>query len=179
MSLINRRVFLAAPYSQWMDPSTGKVDSERRETLDRTRQAFLNAGAAVFSAHHNEEWGAGWLPAHECTPADFHAIRAADVVCAIVGAPQSGGVAVELGWASASGRPVVVILTPDVPYTPMIHGIGTVTRAVFIEDRNHWDEGFTLQVVSEAARIALVDNRSHDRDQSTSLGYVLPLAAVR
>ncbi|GGL42369.1 nucleoside 2-deoxyribosyltransferase [Planomonospora parontospora] len=154
MTPTGSRVFLAAPYSQWMDPSTGLVETRFRERLDRLRRGFLDRGAQVFSAHHNEQWGAGWLPAEECTPADFQAMRVADVVCAVIGSPPSGGVAVELGWASALGKPILVVTDEGGACTPMIRGIHTVTRAAFVTAGPDWTDAFADTVID--ATLALV-----------------------
>ena len=157
MSLTGLRVFLAAPFSQWMNPVTGEVHQHWKDRLDALRVSFINEGARVFSAHHNERWGAGWLPPDQCTPADFRAMRIADVVCAIVGSPVSGGVAVELGWASALAKPILIIKAPDSPCTPLIDGLGSVTRAAFVDDDVQWGEEFFSAVVTGIAKILDAD----------------------
>jgi nucleoside 2-deoxyribosyltransferase len=157
MNLTGLRVFLAAPYSQWMNPVTGEVHQHWRDRLDALRVSLMDEGARVFSAHHNERWGAGWLPADQCTPADFRAMRIADVVCAIVGSPASGGVAVELGWASALAKPVLVVKAPDSACSPLIDGLGSVTRAAFVDDDGEWGEEFFGAVVAGMAEILGAD----------------------
>ncbi|MGW0472608.1 hypothetical protein [Streptomyces coeruleorubidus] len=119
-------VFLAAPYTQWMDWSTGELNPCRKNYLQTLRQAFIDRGHAVFNAHQNEQWGRGWLAPEVCTPADFLAVSNADVLCVIVGEPPSPGVMVEIGWASALGVPIVLLQEGDsVP--ALVAGIGEVT----------------------------------------------------
>ncbi|HET8683396.1 MAG TPA: nucleoside 2-deoxyribosyltransferase [Micromonosporaceae bacterium] len=174
MNLTGRRVFLAAPYSQWVNPATGLVDEHRRTCLDALRVSFIAAGARVFSAHHNERWGAGWLPAEECTPADFRAMRVADVVCAIVGSPPSGGVAVELGWASALAKPVLVVKAPDSACTPLIDGLGSITRTAYLTDDGVWGERFFAEALALIATIADADpvDSPHECAESAFVGHV-------
>ncbi|OLT25785.1 hypothetical protein BJF83_22645 [Nocardiopsis sp. CNR-923] len=141
------RVFLAAPYTQWLDPSTRLVRADLRNRLNRLRGGLIEAGAHVFSAHHNERWGAEWLPAEECTPADFRAMRVADAVCAVVGSPASGGVAVELGWASALGKPVLAIMDDGADCTPLISGLHTITDVTYLEADMCWSDAFVESVI--------------------------------
>ncbi|MCX4680629.1 nucleoside 2-deoxyribosyltransferase [Streptomyces sp. NBC_01433] len=123
------RIFLAAPYTQWMDWTRGTVIPERKEFLNSIRQAFLNRGHAVFNAHQNEDWGEGWLAPEVCTPADFLAVQRADVLCVVLGDPPSPGVMTELGWASALGRPLV-LLTGTTQLPALVTGLGEVTHTV-------------------------------------------------
>lgn len=148
------RVFLAAPYSQYMDTATGEVAATRRSQLDGLRHRFLDAGAEVFSAHHNESWGRGWLPPDKCTPADFRAMRAADVVCAVVGSPPSSGVAVELGWASAFGKPIVVVDHQHSGCSPLILGIDSITSAYHLLVPEWWDEEHLASIVELTLSLA-------------------------
>jgi hypothetical protein len=121
-----------------MNVDTGTVEPLWRSRLDTLRQAMMELGAEVFSAHHNEAWGAHWLAAEVCTPVDFAAMRRADAVCAVVGAPLSGGVAVELGWASALAKPTLVVLPPELPVSPLISGLGRVTRTRYLTEPPSW-----------------------------------------
>ncbi|MBC3840474.1 nucleoside 2-deoxyribosyltransferase [Streptacidiphilus sp. 4-A2] len=109
------KVFLAGPYTQWMDWSAGRLLPDKAELLERLRTHLLSHGHAVFNAHHNESWGEGWLLPEICTPADHVAMQHADVVCAILGDPPSPGVLIELGWASALGVPIVLLSDQERP----------------------------------------------------------------
>jgi nucleoside 2-deoxyribosyltransferase len=119
-------VFLAAPYTQWMDWSAGELNPDRKKQLQTLRQAFIDRGHAVFSAHQNEQWGKAWLAPEICTPADFLAVSNADVMCVVVGEPPSPGVMIEIGWASALGVPIV-LLQEGASAPALVAGIGEVT----------------------------------------------------
>lgn len=131
-------VFLAAPYSQFMDHDIGEVGSPWRQRIDALRRAFIREGCRVFNAHHNEAWGRGWLAADVCTPIDFAAVKACDVVCAILGEPASGGVLVELGWASALGKPCCLVGSQTARPTPMVEGLSEVTDVRWAEAPRDW-----------------------------------------
>ena len=142
-------VFLAAPYTQWMDGATGMIKHDRMEYLATLRDALLGDGAAVFSAHENEEWGRAWLAPEICTPADYLAVRRADVVCAILGSPPSPGVLVELGWASALQKPTVLLLEREPPQ--LVRGLGALTQVTTVPVAPVWDTA-TLAAVLTAVR---------------------------
>lgn len=144
--LLGMRVFLAAPYSQLVSPITGRVIGEWRERIESMRQDLIERGAMVFSAHHNEQWGLELLPPEECTPSDFHAMRLADVVCAVVGSPPSGGVNVELGWASAMSKPILIILSTKGDHSPIVSGLGTIARVAYLNEPGQWDVNFRAGV---------------------------------
>ena len=146
------RVFLAAPYSQWMSPAGG-LEPVWRTRIDAIRTALLDLDAEVFNAHHNEAWGSDWLDASVCTPVDFTAMRQCDVVCAIVGDPPSGGVAVELGWASALGKPVLLVLSPSASCSPLIIGLGTVTRVDQLDQPSLWHPEDIAEIAERTVKL--------------------------
>ncbi len=146
-------VFLAAPYSQWMDWDRAVLRPDRVAYLREIHQALLDAGYAVFSAHHNEQWGRSWLPAAVCTPADFLAVSRCDVMCAILGSPPSPGVLVEMGWASALGKPIVVLAEDELPQ--LVAGLETITAVARIGVR---PDGWRRHVL--AATLCAIDRLS-------------------
>lgn len=141
-------VFLAAPYSQFMDAATGTVTAPWRQRLDALRLSFQARGAYVFSAHHNESWGEQWLTAELCTPIDHHAIRQADVVCAVIGNPPSGGVMIELGWASALHVPCLLVLPRNGRFSPLVEGLNTVVATDRLTEPLTWGSTEVAEIVN-------------------------------
>jgi nucleoside 2-deoxyribosyltransferase len=132
----------------------GLVDQEWRDRLETLRAHFLKAGMPVFSAHHNEGWGAGWLPPEVCVPNDFRAMQTCDVVCAYLGAPASTGVCVELGWAAAMHKPVLLVVDRGVTYSQMIEGLGTITHVRQLVMADGWTAAATGEIFEAAADLA-------------------------
>jgi nucleoside 2-deoxyribosyltransferase len=125
------RVFLAAPFTQLIGADTGTVDAGWRNQIGALYDALRGRGYSVFLAHDREAWGEGLMTPSQCTPLDHKEMVNADVVCAYPGAPPSYGVHVELGWASAMGKPLLLLLDAGTAYSPLLSGIGEVTRADF------------------------------------------------
>lgn len=149
------RVFLAAPYSQFMDAATGTVGAPWRERLDALRLSFQARGACVFNAHHNESWGKDWLTAELCTPIDHQAVGQADVVCAVLGNPPSGGVMIELGWASALQVPCLIILPRGGRFSPLIEGLNTVVAVDYLAEPLVWDSAAINYIIGRTLSLPL------------------------
>jgi nucleoside 2-deoxyribosyltransferase len=115
------KVFLATPI-------TGIWGLNHRDDAARLRLEHVisslrrHFAGPVFCAIEREQWGQDILPACVCTPLDMQAMRDADLVVAIPGG--SYGVHVELGWASALGRPIFVCV-PEVNgiLSPLVDGL--------------------------------------------------------
>lgn len=147
------KIFLSAPFSKWISPETGLVLPERRFQLEGLRGLLLREGHCVFSPHHNEDWGLSWLEAERCTERDYWAIRQSDAVLAVLATPESSGIAVELGWASALRVGVILFVEPQAPETPLISGLGSVALVERINLRsNHWDASGGMLDLDRALR---------------------------
>ncbi|MEU3372079.1 hypothetical protein ABZ734_16645 [Streptomyces sp. NPDC006660] len=144
------RVFLAAPFVQFIEADNGVVSPLWRARLSSLRDALLDAGHAVFNAHHNEGWGEWGLPPQECVPSDFRALQCADLVLAYPGTPASSGVALELGWASAMRKPVALLLDPGTAYSPMISALGEVSPVLPLDFDGSWSEPSVRAAVAAA-----------------------------
>jgi nucleoside 2-deoxyribosyltransferase len=177
------RVFLAAPFAQWLS-ADGVVDSAARRGLTALRQKFLDLGLPVFNAHHNERWGQGWLPPETCVPNDFRAMQTADVVCAYLGTPASGGVCLELGWASAMHKPVLLVLDDGAKHSQMIEGLATVTPVRRLVVTGGLTDETATDIVD--AMVALAEDCSPQQRTAwradtldDSLGYVRGIQVAR
>ncbi len=145
------RVFLGGPFEGAL--SRGRMDPVYRRLYAALIQGLEDGGLAVFSAHRNEGWGARLLPPGESTPADFAAVSACDVFVAIPGDPPSLGTHVEIGSASALGKPLVLLTAPGGARCALVRGIGSIARVrwvTLVPDRPDVDE------VVRAVRGALV-----------------------
>ncbi|MGK4906477.1 nucleoside 2-deoxyribosyltransferase [Streptomyces albus] len=149
---VRPRVFLAAPFAQLIDGDA--VTDTWRDRLEAVRRALLEDGFHVFSAHHNEAWGAAGLPPEECVPSDFRAMVACDAVCAYLGNPVSTGVAMELGWASLLRKPVVLAHNRGTVLSPMLRGLGTLTRVTEVTLENGLDKAAVQALASATGTLA-------------------------
>ncbi|MFJ6674831.1 nucleoside 2-deoxyribosyltransferase [Actinosynnema sp. NPDC091369] len=127
-----RRIFLGGPFKASVDPATGTLRAAERTRLESVIARLERDGHEVHNAHRREGWGAAFLTPEECTRLDFEEISASDVFVAFPGAPASPGTHVEIGWASALGKPVVLLLEDGAEYAFLVRGLHTVADVVFV-----------------------------------------------
>ena len=77
---------------------------------------------------------------------DFKEMKESDVVLAFPGNPISGGVHIELGWASALNKKIYLFLEKNASYSPLIEGMKTITDVRIVE----LPENYTIETVLNA-----------------------------
>ena len=133
------KIFFAIPYSQLCDEKY-EVKKEYREFLEKLIEETKKLGCDYFLAHKRENWGKEYSSAEESTQIDFETIIKSDLVCVMPGVPNSGGVHVEIGWASANKRKMRIFLKRDYPYSPMVTGIHKLTDVKYYYYDNDFGE---------------------------------------
>lgn len=131
------KVFFAIPYSQLCNEKY-EVKKEYRIFLEKLVNETKRLGCDYFLAHERENWGKEYSSAEESTQIDFNTIKNSDLVCVIPGVPNSSGVHVEIGWASANKRKMIIFLKKDYHYSPMVTGIHKITNVQY----HYYDEDF-------------------------------------
>jgi hypothetical protein len=120
------RAFVCGPLRALVDTTTGEIQGDARERFEIVYRCLEDAGCEILSAHRLEEWGKIPVTPEECTARDFRWVREADVVVAFPGHPASPGTHIELGWASALGKPVVAVLEEKAEHAFLVRGLHTV-----------------------------------------------------
>jgi hypothetical protein len=76
--------------------------------------------------------GADFLSPEECTRLDFSEIRDCDVFVAYPGDPASPGTHIEIGWAAAFGKPIVLLLEEGATYAFLVRGLNAVADVRYV-----------------------------------------------
>lgn len=129
---MKKKVFLGAPFSNYINPQTGRFYSEEKLMITRLINYLEQKGYIVENSHVREDWGTDWMPAEVCTPLDYEQIKEADIFVSLPGSPPSGGVHIEIGWASALGTRIVLILEEGKTYSNLVIGLGEVSRVDYV-----------------------------------------------
>ena len=137
------KVFLAMPYSQLCDEKY-ELKEEYKKFFTSITKELKKIGCEYFLAHEREKWGKKYTSAEESTIIDFETIKKTDLVCMIPGVPNSGGVHVELGWASANKRKLKIFLKKNYHYSPMVTGIHSLTNTEYF----YYDEDYSDDLVN-------------------------------
>ena len=130
-----KRAFLGAPFAGYLDPVTGVVAGNKRVMIEQLIECLQTKDYEVRNAHVREDWGGRWMAPEVCTPLDYEEIATADLFVALLGSPGSGGVHVELGWATALGTRVVMLLEEEGRYSSLIYGLGEVGNVRYVRYR--------------------------------------------
>ncbi len=127
------KIFFAAPFTKIINSNDGLVDPEFRMWINTIVQKLRTFGHIVFLAHEREEWGAKLDPPEKALKLDWEEIEESDIVLAYIGNPPSPGVQMEIGYASALQKPIVVfsVNNEEIPY--LTKGLSAVTNTTFKE----------------------------------------------
>lgn len=125
-------VFVAGPFWTLVDKETGKVAGTARDHLEGVLRHYDDMGVRIYNAHRREAWGSAFLEPAEFTKLDFDEISACDIVVAFPGVPASPGTHIEIGWASAMDKPLVLLLEKDVEYAGLIEGLPSFRRCELV-----------------------------------------------
>ncbi len=132
----SRRVFLSAPLTQYLGVDAASMLDGFRRVWAGVADELERCGHDVFSAHKREAWGAAIDSAAVALKADVEGLIDTDVVIAYVGCPPSPGVQLEIGYALAAQKDLVVFIDRDqsVPY--LVRGLSDMRRATVVEIEN-------------------------------------------
>lgn len=131
----SKNIFLAGPFKSTIDPETGVLRAPTLSIFKRLIAELEGAGYRVHNAHRREAWGAQMLPPEVCTRLDFQEIRACDVFVGLPGSPASPGTHIEIGWAAAFGKLIVLLLEPSASYAFLVQGLHSIANVQYVE----WD----------------------------------------
>lgn len=134
------KIFLAMPYSQLCDKEKYEVKKEYRIFFEKLTKSIKELGCEYFLAHEREKWGKDYCSDKESASIDFETIKNSDLICVLPGVPNSGGVHVEIGWASANNKKLRIFLKEGYPYSPMVTGIYGLTDTKYFYYNNDYSE---------------------------------------
>ncbi|WP_370875903.1 nucleoside 2-deoxyribosyltransferase [Caldalkalibacillus uzonensis] len=144
---MTKKIFLAGPFKSLMDPRSGEMDKRFRKQYEELIEFFESKGYTVHNAHKREKWGKAFMTPEECTKIDFEEIRSCDYFVAFPGSPPSPGTHIEIGWASAFGKHILLLLEHGQDYAFLIRGLHAVADVTFIWFREPVDYYRELEVL--------------------------------
>jgi nucleoside 2-deoxyribosyltransferase len=140
------KVFLAAPFTSFLKKK-GIVDAKFHNKLQKIIDVISQSGHTVLSSHLRENWGRDLLPPQEIAPLDFSLIKECDLMIAYLN-NQPSGVFVELGWASALKKRIVILTeTPVAELSPLVQGLSFFSNATFVFFRSEKEMVKNLQKI--------------------------------
>jgi nucleoside 2-deoxyribosyltransferase len=131
------KIFFSAPYTSQIDNDTRLIKADFKAWLEELIFFIKSQGVKVISSHIRENWGENIFSPPDAITADFSGIERSDLLVAYVGEPASAGVLMELGFAAAIKKKVVIIKEKgsELPY--FANGLNAWTETEFIEYENN------------------------------------------
>ena len=120
---MSKKIFFAAPFYQCMSIKGNKMTKTSISLIQSIIDLLENKGYYVENAHRREKWGEDWMSPEVCTPLDYRAIKESDIFIAIPGNPPSGGVHIEIGWASLLCKNILLLLEREGVYSNLVEGL--------------------------------------------------------
>lgn len=128
-----KRMFLAGPFKALVDPQTQTMSPQDIGRFTRIIDWFERRGLEVHCAHRREAWGREFMTPAQCTRIDFEEISKCDYFVAFPGSPASPGTHIELGWASALGKRIILLQEAGKDYAYLVRGLGEIAPTRVVE----------------------------------------------
>ena len=143
-------VFVGGPIQHAIN-AEGVFHALTRSTIEAAIASLRSRGYRVISAHQHENFGERDVSGkfQDICSRDFQWMRQCDIFVAVLPLDGNGkvihsaGTSVELGWASAMNKPIVLICDPSPIYSHLVIGLDAVARVAKI-DINRGDMGSLL-----------------------------------
>ena len=138
------KIFIACPFIKFIN-GTSFINNDFKQFTEKLYNLCSNYASKVFLALKREDYGAKQLKSYSCLM-DLEEAKNTDLVIAIP--DDSMGVAVELGWMSAMGKTIILVLNKNQSYTPLVSNINKITpgKVIFFEG----EEKNSLHDIKEA-----------------------------
>jgi nucleoside 2-deoxyribosyltransferase len=162
-------VFVGGPIQHAID-ADGGFHAMTRHRIETAIATLRSRGYRVISAHQYENFGERDVSGRfqDVCSRDFQWMRQCDIFVAVLPLDGNGKVihsastSVELGWASAMNKPIVLICDPSPVYSHLVTGLDALARVAKI-DINRGDMGSvlcdTVAALLSAAPEAAVSSR--------------------
>jgi nucleoside 2-deoxyribosyltransferase len=133
-------VFVGGPIQYAVRPD-GSFDSGTRTIIEQVIAALAERGNKVLSAHRYERFGQMDVSGkfREVCLRDYGWMKECDLFVAVLPLDANGnvivssGTSIELGWASAMGKPIILVCDPAPKYSHLIIGLDAVANTLKID----------------------------------------------
>ncbi|MGH3941041.1 MAG: nucleoside 2-deoxyribosyltransferase [Pseudonocardiaceae bacterium] len=127
------RIYVGGPFQAALDNSLLRINDDYRALYQELLDEFEDCGWQVFNAHRREAWGAQLLDDSRSTRLDFEDVSACDVFVATPGVrPASRGTHIEIGWASALRKKIILLIQDECEYAALVTGLPSVADVTFV-----------------------------------------------
>lgn len=125
------KIFISCPFTGLCDENKYEVKDEFKDFFKELIRRIEENGDEYYLAIKRENWGLEHNGPEECTLSDYNGVKESDFLIVIPGNKISkgisGGVHIELGWASALKKKMHILVDDNFEYSPVMMGLNTLT----------------------------------------------------
>jgi len=125
------KVFISCPFTGLCKDEDYEVKDEYKPFFEKMTSEFEKRNIDYYLAIKRENWGKEHKGPEECTYSDYEGVKNSDFLIVIPGNSISngisGGVHIELGWASALKKKIHILLEDNFQYSPVVMGLSKLT----------------------------------------------------
>ena len=138
------KIFIACPVSKYIKNGMF-TDVEFKAFIQRLYINCKEYTQNVFLALEREQYGKR-LMVDTCTELDYKEMGNSNLVIALP--DDSLGVSIELGWASAMGKNILLVLDRNRKYSPLVTGLSEITDTEIVWYNGKLTKEVLIQIIS-------------------------------
>ena len=138
------KVFISCPFTGLCQDDVYELKNEYKDFFNKLVNGITLRGHDYYLAIKRENWGIDHKGPEECTKSDFEGVTNSDLLIVIPGNSESkgisGGVHIELGWASTLKKPLHILIEKNFSYSPVLLGVTSLTNTKYYECNDFLNE---------------------------------------
>lgn len=146
------KVFISCPFSGILDEKTKIVKEEYQQFFQQIIEYLEQNEIEHYFAITRERFGLDYQSPEESTKSDYEGVKTSDVLFVIPGNPISGGVHIELGWASSLNKKIHLFLEKNNKYSPVVMGLSSLTKTIYHETEKFPSKQLAKKIIDEIKR---------------------------
>ena len=130
------KVYIAAPFGSMATSIPHRIygeitDSEYISFLETIEEVAKERGLETHLPHRDtNQWGKSYHTPKYITKMNWNAVQSSDLL--IVYPQRSRGVHVEIGWGSATGKDLIILLNENEESSDVVEGLSALTNIMTI-----------------------------------------------
>ena len=146
------KIFISCPFTGLCDDHRYEVKEEYKKFFNQLVALMEKMHCEYYLAIKRENWRLDHKGPEECTKSDFEGVKDSDILIIIPGnnisQGISGGVHIELGWASAMHKKMYILLEDNFKYSPVLLGLNTLSPTEYVPCNSFLDNHM-LKIIKE------------------------------
>jgi hypothetical protein len=144
------KVFISCPFTGLCEKENYVVKKEYQPFFNNLIDLIKRYDMDYYLAIKRENWGVDHKGPQECTLSDYNGVKDSDFLIVIPGNTISngisGGVHIELGWASALNKKMHILLENNYNYSPVVMGLNTLCEVDYYNCDTFLDDKMLAQI---------------------------------